>query len=312
MAELRKIASGLRFPEGPIAMQDGSIVLVEIERGRLSRVTPDGTVTSVAETGGGPNGAAVGPDGRVYICNNGGFAWTEAGGILAPGGVPDDYVTGSIQAVDLATGAVETLYTESGNGKLNGPNDIVFDTTGGFWFTDLGKTRARETDRGAVHYAKADGSSIEEKIFPLDHPNGIGLSPDGSRLYVAETMPGRVWAWDLDGPGQIGDPAGGGTPFSPHRGTLLYSFPGYQLLDSLAVDGDGNVCVATLLTGAISVISPAGELLDQVMLPEGDPFVTNVCFGGEDHRTAYITVSGKGELYATEWAYPGLQLAYEA
>ena len=73
--EYRTIATGLRFPEGPIAMPDGSVILVEIERGTLSRVRPEGTVEVVAETGGGPNGAAMGPDGRCYVCNNGGFEW---------------------------------------------------------------------------------------------------------------------------------------------------------------------------------------------------------------------------------------------
>jgi gluconolactonase len=95
-------------------------------------------------------------------------------------------------------------------------------------------------------------------------------------------------------------------------GTLFYDFEGWQLLDSLAVDSEGNVCVATLVTGAISVISPKGELLRQVAVPKYDVFVTNICFGGPDLRTAYITSSGFGLLYAVEWPCPGLRLNYNA
>ena len=64
MAEIREITDGLEFPEGPIAMDDGSVILTEIKRGTLTRVKPDGTKEVVVETGGGPNGAAVGPDGK--------------------------------------------------------------------------------------------------------------------------------------------------------------------------------------------------------------------------------------------------------
>ncbi len=71
--ELTEIASGLRFPEGPIAMPDGSVLLVEIEGRTLTRIGHDRSKTTVAEFTGGPNGAAIGPDGRCYICNNGGF-----------------------------------------------------------------------------------------------------------------------------------------------------------------------------------------------------------------------------------------------
>ena len=62
---LREIATGLKFPEGPVALPDGDVLLVEIQRGTLSRVRPDGRVTVVAHTGGGPNGAAIGPDGAA-------------------------------------------------------------------------------------------------------------------------------------------------------------------------------------------------------------------------------------------------------
>jgi gluconolactonase len=78
---MRTIASGLRFPEGPIAMDDGSVVLVEIERGTLSRVNPGGSIEVIAELGGGPNGAAMGPDGAISVCNNAASAgWTTTAG----------------------------------------------------------------------------------------------------------------------------------------------------------------------------------------------------------------------------------------
>lgn len=307
--QLTVAASGLRFPEGPIAMRDGSVIVVEIQRGTLSRVRPDGEVTVIAELGGGPNGAAIGPDGAAYVCNNGGFEWHQAGDITAPGHQPADYIGGRIQRVVLDgpdAGSFTDLYTECDGRPLRGPNDIVFDSAGGFWFTDLGKSRERDSDTGAVYYAAADGSSITEVIHPLTTPNGIGLSPDGSRLYVAETGTGRVWWWDVTGPGQLARGAG------PGGGTLLHGFSGYQLLDSLAVDSDGNVCVGTLVTGAVSAIAPDGALLSQVIVPESDPFVTNICFAGSDSRTAYITSSGRGLLYRVQWHCPGIDLAFTA
>src|ERR1044071_3274438 len=109
MAAITTVARGLRFPEGPIAMLDGSVV--------------------------------------------------------------------------LETGAVETLYTHSDQGQLRGPNDLVFDAHGGFWFTDFGKTRRHDMDRGCVCYAKADGSTCREVIRAMITPKGVGLSPDGPRLY---------------------------------------------------------------------------------------------------------------------------------
>jgi gluconolactonase len=301
---LREIATGLRFPEGPIAMPDGSVVLVEIEAQRLTRVLPDGTTRVIAVTGGGPNGAAIGPDGACYICNNGGFRWHEHKGVLRPMLQAEDYTGGRIERVDLVTGAVTVLYTEAGGNKLRGPNDIVFDNAGGFWFTDLGKTRARDWDRGGVYYANADGSLIKEVIFPLVTPNGIGLSPDGDRLYVAETVTGRLWAFDVVAPGEIKR-----QPFpSPNGGSLVAGLPGYQLFDSLAVDAEGNICVATLFNGGITVISPDGARVEHVPMP--DLYTTNICFGGPDLRTAYVTLSGSGRLVAMPWPRPGLPLHY--
>src|SRR5665213_1960359 len=139
MQGLRKIASGLRFPEGPIAMPDGTFLVVEIERQCLSRISADGKVTPIAYMGGGPNGAAIGPDGHCYICNNGGFSWREDSLGLRPNGEAPDYSGGRIERVDLKVGSVEILYDRTEKGLLRGPNDLVFDRHGGFWFTDRGK-----------------------------------------------------------------------------------------------------------------------------------------------------------------------------
>ena len=301
---MRTIATGLRFPEGPIAMPDGTIVLVEIERGTLSRVMPDGRTEVVAKLGGGPNGAAIGPDGAVYVCNNGGLRWHEDQNGLRPVGQPDDYAGGRIERVDLATGAVRVLYTGTEKGPLKGPNDIVFDRAGGMWFTDLGKTRERDMDRGGVYYAAADGSQIREVIYPMLTPNGIGLSPDESRLYVAETHTGRLWAFDLDAPGVVRR-----RKFpSPNGGELVAGLPGYQLFDSLAVDAAGNICVATLFNGGITVISPDGARIEHLPMP--DLYTTNLCFGGPGLRTAFVTLSLSGRLVALDWPRPGLALNF--
>ena len=86
MADITELADGLRFPEGPIAMTDGSVVLVEMFGPRLTKVRPDGSTETIAEVPGGPNGAAVGPDGAFYVCNNGGcFRPVELDGLLVPG-----------------------------------------------------------------------------------------------------------------------------------------------------------------------------------------------------------------------------------
>jgi gluconolactonase len=299
----REVARGLAFPEGPVCLLDGSVLVVEIRRGTLTRVAPDGALTVVAQLGGGPNGAAIGPDGAVYVCNNGGFEWHEAGPIVVPGNQPEGYTGGSIQRVDLASSGVKTLYTACEGRPLRGPNDLVFDSQGGFWFTDHGKTRPRDRDRTGVFYALPDGSGVREVAFPLDAPNGIGLSPDGKRLYVAETHTARVWWWEVIGPGAVHP-----NPFSPHGGHLLIGLPGMQLLDSLAVDAEGNVCVATLVNGGITIIPPDGSRNEHVPLP--DPLTTNIAFGGPDLSTAFITLSGTGRLVSMPWKTRGLRLAF--
>lgn len=306
MPEFELIADGLRFPEGPVAMADGSVIVTEIAEGRITRCWPGGRKDIVATPGGGPNGLAFGPDGKLYCCNNGGFNWQDTGGMLAPHGIADDYSGGRIERIDVATGAVEVLYRSGDFGcTLRGPNDIVFDAHGGFWFTDHGKVdyANRCHDIVGIFYARADGSHLAEVVFPSNNPNGVGLSPDGAALYAAETYTCRLMRFNLTAPGKVAPDAVPGGPGIP-----VYRPAGYKFFDSLGVEAGGNIAVATIGECGISVISPAGELVEFVATD--DIFTTNICWGGDDMMDAYITLSGTGRLVRTRWARPGLKLQH--
>ncbi len=292
LVDVRLITEGLSFPEGPIALADGSILLVEIERGTLTRVSPNGDLEVVAECGGGPNGAAIGPDGAVYICNNGG-RWPN-------------FTGGRIERVDLDTGKVEVLYDNYEGRPLAGPNDLVFDRSGDFWFTVTGKFRDVDRDFGEIYHASPNGDHLVRVMQRLDAPNGIGLSPDGGTLYFAESVTGRLYRRTIIGRGQIeavaaNDPA-----------SLVCGLPGLHFFDSLALDADGNICVGTLVSGRITVAAPGGSPVRQYRLPPPfeDPMPTNLCFGGPERRTAFITLSETGRLVSCQWPIPGLALEF--
>ena len=302
MDDVTILATGLGFPEGPVACPDGSVVLTEIRHARCSRVTPDGRVSVFSDCGGGPNGLAIGPDGSFYLCNNGGSRYVE-GHSMGMGPHPD-YRHGSIQRLDPKTGAATLLYSHVDGQPLSAPNDLVFDTAGGFYFTDLGKRYPRHRDHGGVYYAQPDVSSIVALAYPMLSPNGCGLSPDGRTLYVADTEGARLWAFEVQGPGRLKPKI----EFAPHSGRVVAGLGGKARFDSLAVMASGNIAVATLSTGCITEISPAGDIVRAVAMP--DRFPTNLCFGGPDMRTAFVTLSDSGRLGVLRWPEPGLKLNF--
>jgi gluconolactonase len=295
----REIASGLRFPEGPVAMADGSVIVCEMAAGKITRVKPNGTTQTVATVGGGPNGLALGPDGALYVCNNGSsFTFSERSGITIPGHAPDDHAGGRIERVNLTTGKTEIVYDSCDGKRLTAPNDLVFDAHGGLWFTDYGLSTKTGRTHGALCYAKADGSRIVRVLRELVTPNGVGLSPDGNTVYFAETITARLWALPLAKPG---DAAKG-------RADFVGAYPGLAYFDSLGVQEDGAVCVATITAGGITTFEFGARSVEHLPLP--DPFVTNICWGGKDMKTAYVTMSGTGKLIAMDRPTPGLRLNY--
>ena len=281
---------------------DGSVILTEIRNGRCSRVTPDGKASVFSNCGGGPNGLAFGPDGFLYLCNNGGSRYVE-GHSMGLGPHPD-YKFGTVERLDPKTGEAKLLYKEVNGHKLSAPNDLVFDKDGGFYFTDLGKRYPRHRDNGGLYYAKPDGSSIAEIAYPILSPNGCGLSPDGKTLYAADTEGARLWSFEVQGPGKLRPKS----EFAPHSGHLVAGLSGKARFDSLAVMASGNIAVATLNTGYITEISPKGDIVRAVKMP--DVYPTNICFGGPDMRTAYITLSDSGQLAVMQWPEPGLKLNF--
>lgn len=292
------------FPEGPVAMDDGSVIFVDIKQQTLSRVKSGQRPELLARLPGGPNGVAIGPDGAAYVCNNGGvYSFSSSDGATVPGPAPNGFSGGWIERVDLKTGCVTRLYEVCGDRKLLAPNDLVFDRDGGFWFTDTGYQDKTLIHKGGVYYAKIDGSFITRKA-DIQTPNGIGLSPDGQTVYVADTVFGRLWALDLQNSNDL-KPG----PSQVMPGRVIATLPHFQWVDSLKVEASGKICVGTIFSGCISVFSLDGTV-EQVAV--NDMFTTNLCFGGADMRDVYVTASSKGHLLKGRWPRAGLKLAFHA
>ena len=292
------LADGLAFPESPIALDDGSVVVSEMAAGRITRVHPDGATETVAHTGGGPNGVVKLPDGRLIVCQNGGskfgvgpwpYDFNGCVNLFRPIGPPDQPVTPALQIIE-SDGSVSTLASEfsTRSGEklpLVRPSDICADSHGGFYLTDAGTVQGRTRSVTGLLYGTLDGD-LREIVYPLEMPNGVALSPDGSSLYVAETRTRRIWELTLDGPGVVGRARGLATV--PSGGPLNVGGA-----DGLCVDPAGRILVATLGTGGVTVFSPTGEFLGAI--PADDPMTTNVALSA-DARTLFMTLASSGRL----------------
>jgi gluconolactonase len=300
------VAEGLGYPEGPVAMPDGSVIVVQISAGKVTRHWGNGRNELICNTGGGPNGASIGADGALYICNAGGLDFKNACHLEGPG------QGGRLERIDMNTGKLERLYDSCDGEPLGSPNDLVVDEIGGIWFTDIGRVLDQSWGRSRLYYCKPDGSSIR-KIFskPVGgwgfgavSYNGVGLSPDQNTVYVADMRIARVIAFALQDHGVLAQ--GSGPHGAPDR--VVASIPGEVALDSLAVTASGKICIGTIWKGGITTVDPTTGTFEHVPFP--DHHVTNIAFGGEDMRTAYITLSSTGNLIKARWPEPGLKLNF--
>jgi len=290
----RIVATGLHFPEAPVAMADGSLLFVEIEARTIARLSRSGIVSRVAQLAGGPNGLAIGPDKALYIANNGGrFTFPHRGPMNFVGPPPADHKGGMIQRMDLASGQLTTLYRSCDGRPLVAPDDLVFDRAGGMWITDLGKAPGD----GGVYYALPDGSAIRQVAGGMN-ANGIGISPDGRRLHV--TVGRTLRSYDITAPGVLA------TSSSYPDGVQARLAQG-AVADSLKVEANGRVCVCTLFAGGVSVIDAAGEIH---FMACDDPWTTNLAFGGPDLRDVWLTYSASGRIANVRWPRRGLAPVY--
>lgn len=284
------LTDGLQFPEGPVWGPDGTLYVTEIAGGRITAIASNGSKRTFAETGGSPNGAALGSDGYLYVTNNGGKN------------------PGYIQRID-SHGKVEKLYDSCDGQSFQGPNDLVMDAHGGFYFTDPGPISREGTKFGHLYYARCDGGSVKRMQYLFLLPNGIALTPDDATLIVLESLTSRVWAIPIESPGalaQVDAGARSGAPRSWPISALLTTVPQPAAPDGMCVDEAGNLLICAHNSGVVSVHAPDGTPLSQIAVE--DRRLTNCCFGGDDFQTLYITESGLGRVVTVRWDHPGLKL----
>jgi gluconolactonase len=303
---VRELVRGLAFPEGPVVDDDGAVLVSEMAGGRVIRIAPDGTTAVVAETGGGPNGLGQLPDGRLLVCQGGGSRWQTrpwpfdlpgSVDLTLPAGPAEDALIPQVQLIDR-DGAVTTLTdrfvgVDGVERALGRPSDVCVDAEGGFWMTDGGASHGRDRGLSGVLYGapdRAPGTPLREVLYPLEMPNGVALSADGTRLYVTETRTRRVWELGVGSRGRI--EAARGFATVPSGGPM--NFGG---ADGVCVDDAGRVIVATLGTGGVTVFSPNGEQLGALVLD--DPMTSNAVFDPTS-RSLFVTLGSTGTVVAID------------
>ena len=290
---MERIATGLAYPEGPVVTADGSLYVVELGAGDVRRISDDGNHPVVADLGGSPNGATLDGAGRLVVCNNGGKHPPAPSTGDQPG---KDEGTAAIQSVDPADGATMTLLEGIDGTALSAPNDICPDRAGGFWFTDPSWVFLDDGMAGPGSICHLDASGTVARVHTgLRFPNGLALDEAGGTLFVTESSTGSVWAFTVDGPGVVRDPR----PFA--------TCGDGGLPDGMAVDSAGRLLVAGHGTGNVHVFAPDGSALEPIVMG-AECGLSNLCFGGPDFDTLFITAAAPGEVYATTWSTPGLPI----
>lgn len=252
---VQKLHSGFAFTEGPAAAADGSFWFTDIPNNRIHKVDAEGKLTVFAEPAGHCNGLML-IDKYLLACE----------------------MDGRLKMFRLEDAQQTVLAAEYEGKRFNAPNDLVIDQTGGIYFTDPRYRAPEPWPQGteAVYYRAADGK-VTRLISDRKAPNGVILSPDEKTLYVIPSMEKQMWAYPVEAPGKLG------------TGRVLVELrqrPGETAGggDGLTIDEAGNLYITSGL--GIQVVSPAGEILGVITVPEQP---ANVTFGGVDRRSLIVT-----------------------
>ena len=268
--EPRVVATGLRFPEGPSLLDDGSFAVVEMQGEGVARVGTDGSVAPLADLGGGPNGSALGADGDVYVANNGGLSASATGYWHAP-----REIDGCVQRIG-ADGAVTTIALPGGGRR---PNDVCFAPDGSLLVTDSANWEdMRNLNPGHVFRISPGGEAQSLVELPA-LPNGIGFGPDG-RLYVAQSLTRKILAFEWAG-GELSEPE-----------TFCRLDEGMP--DGFCFASDGRLFVCGSIGNAVHVYDTDGALVESIATGDGSQ-PTNCCLvDGE----LFVTLAVAGQLVA--------------
>ena len=259
------LASDLGFPEGPVVMPDGAIVFCDGNTGELRR-WEQGSLSRFAFTGGSPWGAVLGSDGAIYV--------TQGGNV--PGSGDESAICG-IQRV-RADGTVELLASEIDGHVLAAPNDLAFGPDGRLYFTESGTEqdpRVETPTPGRLFVLDSSGGGEMLLERPDAYPNGIAFDAQGS-LYWTESMAHRVCRLDDGQPTTFSQLTDGHVP------------------DGMAFAQDGRLFVCTTISGGVTVLSPEGEILEEISLGE---HATNCIF---DSSALYVTATKVADIHADQ------------
>lgn len=274
--EVRLLSADTGFCEGPVILADGSVAAVAIDRGVVTRTTPQGETTVLARTGGGPNGLVADGRGGFYLCQNGGIWPAEEEGLAG------------LQHIDR-DGRVSQVAT-----GLTAPNDLAFGPDGMLYITD--PTRNPERNDGRIWRFNPDTGQCAIWMRMGFYCNGIGFGLEEDRVYIADTGGGRIVTMLLSEP-------------DPDKMTVVVRLR-HGLPDGFAFDVDGRILTGSIGAadgdrGCLELHDPRESFLQRIDC-DGSRFVTNVAISPEGR--AVITDSGNHRLLQWDYDVPGLPL----
>lgn len=269
-----KLSGTYKFTEGPSADATGRLYFTDVPAAKIFRLEPDGQVTEWLDSSGRANGLMFNGAGELVACQ----------------------MTGQVVAFSLATRAPRVLARSTAAHKLNSPNDLVVDRTGGVYFSDPQFPTGKQPDNSAVYWVSADGQTLNRLIEGLKMPNGVILSPDESTLYVVPTFQAEIMAYPVLAPGQLGEGRVWARMEQP---------PGRENTggDGCTVDTEGRLYVTTNL--GVQVFDGRGQMLGHLVFPEQP---SNCTFGGPERHTLYVTARTsvyQVPMLATGHVFPG-------